>query len=115
MSNSDDAIDEALVLFSKRLAMVQGEYNANEKLSVVQRHAEEAQAETKALIAAYVAAECQRAIIETWDYTSEGYNGEYDGLTHIGGKRYSDDEVMEKVVREVMEQLALSASPEGGK
>lgn len=43
-----DAVDEILVLFSKRLAIVQGERNAGLKLSSVQLHAEEAVAEAKA-------------------------------------------------------------------
>lgn len=43
-------VKEALVLFSKQLAIVQGEYNAQEKLSVVQNHAEDAQAAALAAI-----------------------------------------------------------------
>lgn len=49
-SSDIDRIDEILVLFSKRLAVVQGEYNANVKLSQTQLHAEEAQAEAKAAL-----------------------------------------------------------------
>jgi len=43
-------LDEILVLFSKRLAVVQGEHNANLTLSTVQKHAEEAQEEAKAAL-----------------------------------------------------------------
>lgn len=55
----------------------------------------------------------EAAIRATWYYTSEGYNGEYDGLTHIiGGKRYTEDEVMGKVIADVMAELAApTASP----
>lgn len=45
-------VNEALVLFSKRLVMVQGEYNAHQKLSLTQKHAEDAQAEALAKIKA---------------------------------------------------------------
>lgn len=46
-------VKEILVMFSKKLAMVQGEYNAKEKLSIVQHHAEEAQEEAKQALDRY--------------------------------------------------------------
>lgn len=61
-TNNRAALAEILVLFSKRLAIVQGEYNANMKLSEVQRHAEEAQeAAVKALSALLRQAEREAA------------------------------------------------------
>lgn len=49
----------------------------------------------------------EAAILTTWNYTGEGYNGEYDGLTHNGGKRYTVEEVEAKVLTEVKELLGI--------
>lgn len=46
-----------------------------------------------------------KAILATWNYTGEGYNGEYDGLTHNGGARYTNEEVEAKVLKDVRATL----------
>lgn len=55
----------------------------------------------------------QREVVEaTWDYTMEGYNGEYNGLTHNGGERYTDSEVLDKVVQDVLQRTPINPKEE---
>lgn len=68
----------------------------------------------QAIIDRTVTERLREAIVTTWYYTGEGYNGEYDGLTHIGGKRYTDEEVLDKVVNDVMAQLRTAAQQQKG-
>lgn len=70
--------------------------------------------DVKAAIEALVRREVLAAIRATWSYTGEGYNGEYDGLTHVGGKRYTDDEVMERVAADVLHELERLAALQAG-
>lgn len=57
-----------------------------------------------------IQSETTKAISATWNYTGEGYNGEYDGLTHNGGKRYTDEEVEAKVLKDVLARLQAEAA-----
>jgi hypothetical protein len=37
-----------------------------------------------------------------WEESAEGYNNEYTSLCYVGGKRYTDDEVLAKVVKDIL-------------
>jgi hypothetical protein len=82
------SVREILVTFSKKLAVVQGEYNANLKPSVVQAHAEdavdEAVSELNQLIAARVEAArieeneaCQQIIRSKWGTNDQLWEMQY--------------------------------------
>lgn len=59
-----EAVDNALVLFANRLAVVQGEYNAASPLSSTQLHAEEAQDEARTQLLQLIEEACTKARIK---------------------------------------------------
>lgn len=47
-----------------------------------------------------------------WKQSAEGYNNEYTSLCHFGGKRYTDDEVLDIVIKDALAQLTTNKEKE---
>lgn len=72
---------------------------------------EDGRKEAEAAICALIDSAVTEAIKTTWNYTGEGFNGEYNGLVHNGGKRYTEREVMDRVINDVKALLSTPQAP----